>query len=246
MATGGGTGGGAAGTRKRRRVNPDYVMDICIAPDGERTQQPHYLTERCDCMPGVRVPDDVGYDCEGLRRSQNWRYLQGYCSKGGRFRDGCRPASASGSLAEGCGSYQRSEGKMRTDVVRPCKYHTEMIAYARDYIENSETSVQNRRTLQQEVAVLNEAIKNGIGEHLDRPSYEPIPHRAEWDDESQETEHERTVRELEDQLFDAQYALAEMQRGPSTREVGTQTDDPPAGDDLAIVALHHDVMCNNR
>ena len=116
---------------------------------------------------------------------------------------------------------------MRTDVVRPCKYHTEMIAYARNYIENSETSVQNRTTLQQEVAVLNEAIKNGIGEHLDRPSYQPIPHRAEWDDdESQETEHERTVRELEDQLFDAQYALAEMQRGPTTREVGTQTDDP--------------------
>ena len=115
---------------------------------------------------------------------------------------------------------------MRTDVVRPCMYHTDMIAYARNYIENSETSVQNRRTLQQEVAVLNEAIKNGIGEHLDRPSYQPIPHRAEWDDdESQETEHDRKVRELEDQLFDAKYELSEMRRGPTTREVGTQTDD---------------------
>ena len=166
-----------------------------------------------------------------MRRAQNWRYLQGYCSKGGRFRDGCQPVSASGSVAWGCGAYQRSEGKLRTDVVRPCKYHTDMIAYARNFIENSETSVQNRRTLQQEVAVLNEAIKNGIGEHLDRPSYQPIPHRAEWDDdELQETEHERTVRELQDQLFDAKYELIEMRRGPSTREVGTQTDDPSSTD----------------
>ena len=34
------------GYPKRARVNPDYVMDIRIGPDGERTQQPHYLTER--------------------------------------------------------------------------------------------------------------------------------------------------------------------------------------------------------
>eukprot|EP01043_Picozoa_sp_COSAG02_P011051 COSAG02_NODE_401_length_23083_cov_26.955839_5_plen_226_part_00 len=224
MATGGADGGGP---RKRARVNPDYLMIIRIGPDGERTQQPHYLTERCDCMPGVRVPDGVGYECKGLRRAQNWRYLQGYCSKGGRFRDGCQPASASGSVAWGCGALQRSEGKLRTDVVRPCKYHTDMIAYARNYIDNSKTSVQNRKTLKDEVAVLNEAIKDGIGEHLDRSSYQQIAHRAEWDDDDdlQETDHDRKVRELEDQLFDAKYELSEMRRGPTTREVGTQTDD---------------------
>ena len=221
MATGG-------GTRKRRRVNPDYVMDIRIGPGGERTQQPHYLTERCDCMPGVCVPDDVGYDCKGLRRAQNWRYLQGYCSKGGRFRDGCRPASASGSLAEGCGAYQRSEGKLRTDVVRPCMYHTDMIAYARNYIENSETSVQNRTTLQQEVAVLNQAIKDGIDEHIDRPSYKPIAHRAEWEDDQQEdtieSALEKRVRELEEQNWHLRTDILELSRQPDTREVATQTD----------------------
>ena len=222
------TSSSAAGdTRKRARVAPDYVMDIRIGPYGERTQQPHFLTERCDCMPGVRVPDDVGYDCKGLRRAQNWRYLQAYCSKGGRFRDGCQPVSASGSLAVGYGAFQRSEGKLRTDVVRPCQYHTNMIAYARKYIDTSQTSVQNRTTVQQEVAVLNQAIKDGIAEHLDRPSYQPISHREEWDEDNelQETEHERTVRELQDQLFDARYELIQLRRGPTTRGVGTQTDD---------------------
>ena len=81
MATAGGADGGP---RKRARVPPDYVNIVSHGPHG-RTSETHYLTERCDCMPGVLVPDDVGYDCKGLRRAQNWRYLQGYCSKGGRF-----------------------------------------------------------------------------------------------------------------------------------------------------------------
>jgi hypothetical protein len=46
--------------------------------------------------------------------------------------------------------------------------------YARNYINTSETSVQNRKTLKDEVAVLNQAIKDGIVEHVDQPSYEPI------------------------------------------------------------------------
>jgi hypothetical protein len=50
---------------------------------------------------------------------QNWRYLQGYCSKGGRFRDGCEPVSSPSSTAHGCGALQRSEGKLRTGVLRP-------------------------------------------------------------------------------------------------------------------------------
>ena len=156
-------------SKKRKRVAPDYVMAITVGPRGERTQTPHFLTDRCDCMPGVRVPDDVGYDCGGPRRAQNWRYLQAYCSKGGRFRDGCKPVSASGSVAFGCGAMQRSDGKTRTDVLRPCQYHTGMIAYARNYIELSDTSVQNRKTLKDEVAVLNQAIKDGIVEHVDQP-----------------------------------------------------------------------------
>jgi hypothetical protein len=216
-------GGADGGARKRARVAPDYINIVSQGAHG-RTSETHYLTERCDCMPGVRVPDDVGYDCGGPRRAQNWRYLQAYCSKGGRFRDGCQPASATGSVAPGCGSMQRSEGKLRTDVLRPCQYHTDMIAYARNYINTSETSVQNRKTLKQEVVVLNQAIKDGIGEHVSRREYEPIAHRAEWDDEPEETEHERVVRQLQEQLFDARYELIEMRRGPTTREVGTQTD----------------------
>ena len=172
------SGGADGGARKRARVAPDYINIVSQGAHG-RTSETHYLTDRCDCMPGVRVPDDVGYDCGGPRRAQNWRYLQAYCSKGGRFRDGCKPVSASGSVAFGCGAMQRSDGKTRTDVLRPCQYHTGMIAYARNYINTSETSVQNRKTLKQEVVVLNQAIKDGIGEHVSRREYEPIAHRNE-------------------------------------------------------------------
>eukprot|EP01046_Picozoa_sp_COSAG06_P060178 COSAG06_NODE_12712_length_1339_cov_16.456452_1_plen_61_part_00 len=59
---------------------------------------------------------------------------------------------------------------------------------------------------------------------MSRREYEPIAHRAEWDDEPEETEHERVLRQLQEQLFDARYELIEMRRGPTTREVGTQTD----------------------
>jgi hypothetical protein len=214
-------------SKKRKRVAPDYVMAITVGPRGERTQTPHFLTDRCDCMPGVRVPDDVAHSCQGSRRVQNWRYLQGYCSKGGRFRDGCEPVSSSSSTTHGCGALQRSEGKLRTDVLRPCKYHTDMLANFRNYIEISETSVQNRQTLQDEIDVLNQAIKDGLGEHCSRREYTQIPHHNELEDETDETQHEREVRELQDQLFDARLELIEMRRAPTTRDVGTQTDPVP-------------------
>jgi hypothetical protein len=221
------SGSDEAASRKRARVAPDYVMIIAHGPQG-RLSEPHWLTERCDCMPGVRVPDDVGYDCSGPRRAQYWRYLQGYCSKGGRFRDGCEPASASGSVAFGCGAMQRSEGKLRTDVLRPCKYHTEVLALFRSYIVASETSVQSRRTLQHEVDTLNQGIKDGLAEHVSRDEYAPIAHRNEWEDgtgESEsESESERQVRELADELWDARMEIAELRRGPPTRDAETQTD----------------------
>jgi hypothetical protein len=54
------SGSDEAPSRKRARVPPDYVMIIKHGPQG-RLSEPHYLTERCGCMPGVRVPDDVAY-----------------------------------------------------------------------------------------------------------------------------------------------------------------------------------------
>ena len=103
-----------------------------------------------------------------------------------------------------------------------------MIAYARKFIENSETSVQNRTTLQQEVAVLNQAIKDGIDEHIDRPSYKPIAHRAEWEEDQQEdtieSALEKRVRELEEQNWHLRTDILELSRQPDTREVATQTD----------------------
>ena len=212
------------GDRKRARVAPDLVMDIRTGRD----TQPHYLTERCDCMPGVRVPDDLRYACRGPRRSQYWRYHQGYCSKGGRFRDGCEPVSASGSVACGCGAMQRSEGKLRADVLRPCKYHTEMLAGFRNYIDTSDASVQSRRTLQDEVDTLNDAVKAGLAEHVGRDEYAPIAHRNEWGDDlgegEGESESERQLRELQDELWDARMELGELRRGPPTRDAETQTD----------------------
>lgn len=124
---------------------------------------------------------------------------------------------------------QRSEGKMRTDVLRPCKYHTEMLAGFREYIDTSEASVQQRQTIQDEVDVLNQAIKDGLGEHVARPGYQPIPHRAEWQEQEQEAETdesalERRVRELEEQNWHLRTDMMELERQPDTREVGTQTD----------------------
>ena len=85
---------------------------------------------------------------------------------------------------------QRSEGKLRTDVLRPCKYHTEMLAGFCEYIETSEASVQNRRSLDDEIGVLNQVIKDGLAEHVSRDEYAPIAHRHEWEDQPGESEGE--------------------------------------------------------
>ena len=64
-------------------------------------------------------------------------------------------------------------------------------------------------------------------EHCSRREYTQIPHHNELEDETDETQHEREVRELQDQLFDARLELIEMRRAPTTRDVGTQTDPVP-------------------
>ena len=51
-------GGADGAARKRARVAPDYINIVSQGAHG-RTSETHYLTERCDCMHGVRVPDDV-------------------------------------------------------------------------------------------------------------------------------------------------------------------------------------------
>lgn len=55
-----------------------------------------------------------------------------------------------------------------------------------NYIEMSETSVRNRRALQDEVDTLNQAVKDGLSQHVSRDAYQPIAHRNEWDDEAEE------------------------------------------------------------
>lgn len=219
MATG---GAASAGARKRARVPPDYVMDIRVGPDGERTQQPHYLTERCDCMPGVRVPDDVGYSCRGARRARHWHWLQGYASLGGRFRDDIYPNTESGMTLASRYLWSQRE------VVRPCEYHARALGLFREYIETTAYTVSQRQTLQNEIDTLNQGIKDGLGEHVSRHDYKPIPHRHEWEEDQQEdTEEsalEKRVRELEEENWHLRTDMLELSRQPDTREVATQTD----------------------
>ena len=68
-------------------------------------------------------------------------------------------------------------------MLRPCKYHTEVLALFHNYIVASETSVQSRSTVQDEVDTLNQAIKDGLAEHVGHDEYQAIPHRNEWEDE---------------------------------------------------------------
>ncbi len=122
----------------------------------------------------------------------------------------------------------RRHAAVRTDVLRPCKYHTEMLAGFRNYIDTSDASVQSRRTLQDEVDTLNDAVKAGLAEHVGRDEYAPIAHRNEWGDDlgegEGESESERQLRELQDELWDARMELGELRRGPPTRDAETQTD----------------------
>ena len=61
-----------------------------------------------------------------------------------------------------------------------------------------------------------------------RRVHAPIAHRNEWKDEpgesESESESERQLRELADELWDARMELAELRRGPPTRDAETQTD----------------------
>ena len=54
------------------------------------------------------------------------------------------------------------------------------------------------KPLQDEIDVLNQGIKDGLGEHCSRREYTQIPHHNELEDETDETQHEREVRELQD------------------------------------------------
>ena len=90
------------------------------------------------------------------------------------------------------------------EAVRPCEYHARALGLFREFIETTDSSIQQRQTIQDEVGVLNQAIKDGLEEHVARPGYQPIPHRAEWQEQEQDAETgesvlERRVRELEQQ-----------------------------------------------
>jgi hypothetical protein len=199
--------------------------------------EPHFLTDRCRCMPGVLVPDDCRYRCDGPKLARHWHWLQGYCSLSGRFRDGVRPETESGRTF--CRSlWQERDG----EIVKPCQRHAKLLAGLRasehvhrghrervDGVDYPVTiQVERRNTLAAEVRVLNESIKYGLKHHVCRPDYKAIPHRHDWEetdsDAEGEDEPERQVRELQETIAHLRSDMAELQRRAPTREIGTQTD----------------------